>query len=162
MKEKQSPIQRKLMRLVLVTLGVVLFLTCLGFFSYEFFTYRQASKERLSTLGEIVASNSTAAIAFENMEDANEMLGALKAEKHIVAAALYDKRGNLFAWYPETIAKYDLPLHPAADGFAYANSFLQGFVPVIENDKRQGTLYLKSDMQAIYQRFERYGLIALL
>jgi PAS domain S-box-containing protein len=162
MKEEQSPIQKKLMRLVLVTLGVVLLLTCLGFFSYEFFTYRQASKERLSTLGEIVASNSTAALAFENTDDANEMLNALKAEKHIVAAALYDKNGHLFAWYPEKIAKYNLPVHPAGDGFAYANSALQGFLPVIEGDKRLGTLYLQSDMQAIYHRFARYGMIALL
>lgn len=150
------------MRLVLVTSGVVLLLTCIGFFAYEFFTFRQSSKERLSTLGEIIAANSTAALAFESPDDADEILNALKAEKNIVAACLYDNKGNLFARYPVTIPKYNLPVHPETDGFNYANGYLQGFQPVIQENKRLGTLYLQSDMKAIYERFERYALIALL
>src|SRR4051794_18442660 len=106
-KQKHSPIQQKLMRLVLVTSGVVLLLTCIGFFAYEFFTYRQSNKERLSTLGKVIAANSTAALAFQIPEDAEEILHALQAEKHIVAASLYDKNGNLFARYPLTIPKYN-------------------------------------------------------
>jgi uncharacterized membrane protein affecting hemolysin expression len=96
MNNKQPSIQRKLMSLVLIVCGVVLFLTCAGFFTYEFFTYRQASKDRLFTLGEVIATNSTGALAFDAPNQADETLQALKAEKHIIAAALYDKKGNLF------------------------------------------------------------------
>src|SRR4051812_45373482 len=106
--KQQSPIQQKLIRLVLVTIGVVLGLTCTGFFAYEFFTYRQASKERLQTLGEIIAGNSTASLAFESIEDAAATLSSLQAEKHIVSAALYDKEGHLFARYPGNFPKYNL------------------------------------------------------
>ncbi|MCW3110008.1 MAG: hypothetical protein JWQ09_4514 [Segetibacter sp.] len=150
------------MRLVLVTSGVVLFLTCAGFSAYEFFTFRQANKDRLSTLGEIISANSTAALAFQSPEDAEEILNALKAEKHIVAACLYDNKGNLFATYPVTIPKYNLPLHPATDGFNYVDNHLQGFLPVTQENKRLGTLYLQADMKAIYTRFQRYAIIALL
>ncbi len=150
------------MQLVLITSGVVLFLTCTGFFAYEFFTFRQSSKDRLSTLGEVIAANSTGALAFDAPEDANETLQALRAEKHIIAAGLYDKKGNLFARYPSDIPKYNLPLHPAADSFFYAKGYLQGFLPVAQGSRRLGTLYLQSDMNAIYTRFERYGMIAVL
>src|SRR5215210_5137052 len=102
MEQKHSSIQRKLMSMVLVTSVVVLFLTCAGFFAYEFYTFRKASKVRLSTLGEIISANSTAALAFDSPEDANEILQALKAEKHIVSACIFDANGNLFARYPLT------------------------------------------------------------
>ncbi len=162
MNDNRSAIQRKLMGLVLVTSGVVLLLTCVGFFSYEFFTFRQSSKERLSTLGEVISANSTGALAFDSHENATEILEALKAEEHIVAAGLYDKKGNLFARYPGNFPKYNLPLHPAGDGYNYKNGYLEGFQAVIQENNRLGTLYLRSDMNAIYTRFERYGLISLL
>jgi len=162
MKDNRSAIQRKLMGLVLVTSGVVLLLTCIGFFAYEFFTFRMASKERLSTLGEIISANSTAALAFDDAENAAEILNALKAEKHIVAAALYDKKGNLFARYPGDFPKYNLPIHPASDGYNYKSDYLEGYQRVIQAEAKLGTLYLRSDMKAIYTRFERYGLISLL
>jgi PAS domain S-box-containing protein len=162
MKENYSSIQRKLMRLVLVTSGVVLVLTYIGFFTYEFFTFRTASEERLSTLSDIIATTSTASLAFDSPEDATENLQALSAEEHIVAAALYDKEGHLFARYPANFPKYNLPIHPSKDGLNYTNGQLEGFVSVMRGTKRLGTLYIQSDMQAIYKRFERYGMIALL
>lgn len=162
MNQKHSSIRRDLMQLVLVISGVVLFLTCAGFFAYDFFSFRESSKERLSTLGEVIAANSTAAVAFDSPEDATEILKALEAEKHIVAAALYDKKGNLFARYPGDYPKYNLPIHPGVDGYRYEKGYLDGFQPVVEENNRLGTLYLQSDMNALYTRFRRYGLIALL
>src|SRR5688572_6848945 len=98
---KGSPIQRKLMRVILLTSIAVLFLTCSSFFAYEFVTFRQTSVRELSTLGQIIAANSTAALAFDDTEAANEILSAIKAEPHIVEACLYDADGNLFSKYPE-------------------------------------------------------------
>src|SRR5882724_3416722 len=97
---KDTPIQRKLMTMLLLTSGAVLLLTCAAFFAYEFLTFRQAMVRQLSTLAEVIAANSTAALAFENPDDAKEILSSLKAERHIVSAALYDKDGKLFSKYP--------------------------------------------------------------
>src|SRR5262245_41654377 len=97
---RNTPIRRKLMTILLVTSGAMLFLTCAAFFAYDSLSFRQATVRHLASLGEIIAANSTAALAFENKEDAREILVALKAERHIVAASLYDKSGELFATYP--------------------------------------------------------------
>src|SRR6266853_1298003 len=97
---KDLPIKRKLMAITLVTSGVGLLLTCGAFSSYEFLAFRQTTVRHLSTLGEVIAQNSTAALAFENRDDAKETLDSLKAEPHVVAGALYDKDGKLFSEYP--------------------------------------------------------------
>src|SRR5258708_21526410 len=110
---KDTPIRRKLMTMILLTSGVVLLLTCASFFAYEFLTFRQTTVRHLSTLGEIIAANSTAALAFQNQDDAKEILAALKAERHIVAASLYDKNAKLFSQYPADLAPDPFP--PAPD-----------------------------------------------
>ncbi|MGH8642924.1 MAG: hypothetical protein ACREX4_00115, partial [Gammaproteobacteria bacterium] len=59
---EDTPIQRKLMAIILLTSGAVLLLTCTSFFVYDLLTFRQSTVRQLSTLGEIIAGNSTAAL----------------------------------------------------------------------------------------------------
>ncbi|HEX3989427.1 MAG TPA: ATP-binding protein [Verrucomicrobiae bacterium] len=146
----------------LLTSGAVLLLTCLAFFAYEVLTFRQATVEKLSTLGKIIAANSTASLAFDNSSDANETLAALKAEPHIVAAGLYDANGKLFSQYPENSPASAFPAAPGKDGYHFEQGHLAGFQPVMQDNKRLGTLYINSDMEAMYEQLWRRGEIAAL
>src|SRR5688572_32397608 len=134
---KDSPIQRKLMTVILLISGAVLLLTCAAFFAYEFVTFRQTTIRQLSAVGEIVANNSTGALAFDSRDDANEILASLKAEKHIVAAALYDKDGNLFAHYPINLPPNAFP-ETEKDGYRFDRSHLIGFQAVIQGNRPLG------------------------
>jgi PAS domain S-box-containing protein len=160
MQGKRTSIQQKLMRVMLLTSGTVLLLTCAAFFIYELITYRDIHRQQLYTLSEIVAANSTAALAFDDKESATEILNALAADKHIVEAGLYDKAGKLFAQYPTNVIS--LPLKPKQDGYRFLDKHLEGYQPVLLHNTRVGTLYIKSDMKAMYSRFQLYGLIAVL
>ncbi len=162
MKRRSESIKNKLMRVILVTCSVVLFLTYASYFAYEFFTYRDVTKTQLSTLGRIIADNSTAALAFDSRSDANDMLDALKAEKNIVSASLYDKNGHLFARYPLHVSILEIPNRPGEEGYRFDGLRLEGFQPVVEADKRLGTLYIQYDMGAMYARLRLYGIIAFL
>ena len=142
--------------------GIVLFMTCAAFFVYEYITAREMMRRQISTLGQIIATNSTAALAFDNERDAAEMLNALKAETNIKAAALYDEDGRLFAKYPATIPEFYLPKHPGRLGYYFTDPFLEGFHVVEQDGMRLGTIFLRSDMQAMYQRFLLYGIIAVI
>jgi signal transduction histidine kinase len=159
-----TPIRQRLMTMILGTSGVVLLVTCAGFLSYEFLTFRQTAIRQLSTLGEIVAANSTAALAFDNEDDATEILAAVKAERHIVAACLYDRMGRLFSRYPATAPTGGFQPAPGRDGYRFVGGYLEGFVPVVQvrGSQRLGTLYLRSDMGAMYERLRLYGGIALI
>src|SRR5436309_13536997 len=109
---KDLPIRRKLTEITLLTTVAALLLTRSVFFSYEFLTFRQATLRQLSTVGEVIAANSTAALAFENEDDARDILAALKAEQHVTAAALYNKTGKLFAKYPASVPDDWVPAAP--------------------------------------------------
>jgi len=160
---RDQPIRQKLMAILLLTSGVVLVLTCAAFLAYEFVTFRQTTLKNLSTLGAIIAANSTASLAFQNEGDAREILSALRAEPHIVAAALYDKDGKLFARYPADLPVAAFPAAPDRDGYRFEHSHLVGFAPVAQaSNPRLGTLYLQSDLTAVYGTLRLAGAIAAL
>ena len=62
----------------------------------------------LSTLADIIGNRSTAALTFENQEDADEDLNCLAASKEITAAGLY-KGERLFAHYPKKSPETNFP-----------------------------------------------------
>lgn len=160
---KDLPIQRKLMTVVMLTSGAVIVLTCSVLLAYEYLTFRQTTVRQLTTLGELIATNSTAALAFDNQDDATEVLSALKADRHIVAAGLYDKHGTLFAKFPAHRRADAFPRTPGPDGYRFEHARLSSVQPVVQGaNERLGTLYLESDMEAIYERFRLYGGIVLL
>lgn len=147
------------MTIILLTCGAVLLLTCASFFAYEIITFRQTTVANLSTVSSILANNSTAALTFTNSEDAAEVLSALQAQHHIRAACLYDANGKLFAQYPANLAAGILPAAPETDGYRFDQGYLISFQPVVYQSKRLGTLYLKSDLDAMYSTLKLYGLI---
>jgi PAS domain S-box-containing protein len=153
---KDIPINRKLTALFLLTSGAVVVLTCAAYLAFEYLTFRQTLVGQLSTLGEVIAANSTAAVAFGNDRDAGEILAALKAERHIVAAGLYDRDGHLLSRYPATLSVDAFPAAPGRDGYRFDGSHVAGFQPVAQGTRRQGTLYLRSDLGAMYERFRLY------
>jgi signal transduction histidine kinase/ActR/RegA family two-component response regulator len=161
MKRFSTPIRRTLMRMIFLSSGVVLLVTSCAFCAYEFLTFRQSSIQQLTILSRAIASNSTAALAFDNPEDAAGVLTAFKSDPHIVAAALYDAHGKLFAVYPQGLAAQDLPARAGA-GYTFSRSALTGFEPVAEGPKRLGMLYVESDLKAMYARIRLYALIVAL
>ena len=159
---KDMPIRKKLMRIIFLISGIVLLVTCVTFFIYEFYAFRKTTVEKLSTIGKIISANSTAALAFDNPDDAKEILVALKAEPHIVAAALYDKEGNLFSQYVAGKDSVVFPLKPEKEEYRFAQAHLELFQPVMMETKQLGTLYLKSGLGAMYERLQLYGSIVAL
>ncbi|MBI2270704.1 MAG: HAMP domain-containing protein [Bacteroidetes bacterium] len=159
---KDLPIQKKLIKIIILISGAVLFVTCTTFFAYEYYKFRKTIMNKLSTIGKIISSNSTAAIAFNDPENAKEILSSLKTEPHIVEACLYDKNGIFFAGYSGTTGINTCPVKPGPEGYRFSESHLEGFEPVIEGNKQLGTLYLKSDLKDINERLLIYSLVMAL
>lgn len=150
------------MAILMLTSGIVLLLTCGAFFTYELTTFNEKAFQGLSTLGDVIASNSTASLAFDNEGDATEVLSALQARPQIIAAALYDADGKLFARYPARLSADSFPRRPEPDGFRDEGSRLIGYMPVVQGDNsRLGTLLLVSDKEAVHDRLRSYTALAL-
>lgn len=154
---QNTPIRTKLIAMMMLTSGSVVTLTCVCFFTYELLTFRRTTVSQLTTLGEAIASNSTAALAFNSREDAAEILSALKADPHIVAAGLYTADGRIFVNYPPGLATDLLPAALEQDGSRFERGGLVSFQPVVQDGKRLGTLYMHSDLEAMYEKLWLYG-----
>src|SRR5690606_22061536 len=135
---KNTPIRRKLMLVNLLTSGAVLLVTCLAFFGYELYTFRQSTLAKLKSLGEMTAANSAAALAFNDVEAANEILIMLHSEQNIVAAVLFDSLGQTFATYRSGLAEDQYPNSPLLVGYGYTGGFLEGTQPVVQGSKFLG------------------------
>lgn len=156
------PIRRKLTAMLLTTSGLVLLLTSAAFVGYQYWSFRRAARDMLTLRARILAANSTAALAFANDADAREILSALKADPHMVVAALYDKDGHLFATYPANPPRDVVPAAPGPDGYRFERGLLAGFQTVAEEgSQRLGTLYLASDLELMYATLRLAGAIAV-
>jgi len=156
------PIQQKLTAMLVLISGLVLLLTSVAFAGYQYWSLRERTLDALAVRGRIIAANTTASLAFANVADARELLSALRVDPHIVAAVLYDKGGHEFAAYPANVAADAVPAVPGPDGYRFERGLLIGFQPVVQaGSQRLGTLYLASDLKAIYDTFRLSGVIGL-
>ena len=159
---KAASIQRKQTLIIMLTCGVALLLACIAFAGYDMITFRQAMVRDLSILAEIVGYNSTAALDFNDPRSVGEILSALKAEQNLVAACVYTKDGELFAMYdnangPKTFA----PPTVQMERHYFSDKSLHLFRRITQEGEFIGTVYLESDLKALYSRLHRYVVIVV-
>ena len=103
----------RLIGIILLSSGAASIITYAALLAFEFHNFQQDTRRNLGAMAGIIASNSSAALIYDDKPLAQENLGALRAEPAVSAAALYDQHGNLYATYP---AKLDPAFVPAAPG----------------------------------------------
>jgi len=157
---RDRPIRQKLMISLLLTSLAVMLLMEGAYFIYGFLALRNSIAQQVEMLAKITAANSTAVLAFDNPQDAEEILLALSAEPAIVAAAIYNRDGRLFSRYPRSLPTQEFPAGPAADGYVFQQTQLTGFQPISEHERRVGTLYLRFDMSGAIDQWRRASLRA--
>jgi signal transduction histidine kinase len=96
---KASSIKNKIVIIIMLTSGVVLLIASSLYVVKDLIKIRTYTIEKLVTIAEVIGSNSTAALTFDDRETAAEILGALRAEPNVTAAYLYNKEGKTFSSY---------------------------------------------------------------
>ncbi|MDH3987027.1 MAG: hypothetical protein OEV12_11540, partial [Gammaproteobacteria bacterium] len=83
-------IRWKLTGLIVIISSVSLLLASLAFITSDRINTQRTVSNNLTTMAEIIAANSSAALLFGDHMAAQETLGFLQSQKHIQAAAIYD------------------------------------------------------------------------
>ena len=154
-----ATIRGQLLKAIMLTSGLVLFLAASALFLYERVALRRSMAEHFTSLAHALAENSAGPLAFENRPEAAQILASLKGESHLEMAVLYDRSGNVFALFRKS--KAPMPLRPGQTGHYFGKNYLEIFHPVERAGNRLGTLYLRSNLGAINQHMRVYGMIAL-
>jgi signal transduction histidine kinase/CheY-like chemotaxis protein len=118
----------------------------------------------LSVLADVIGSNSTAALAFDDPNSAREALSALKAEPHVISACIFDKDGRPFATYLHGRKTGDAwPAHAGKDHMVVSTrDYLGVFRSVSLDGETIGTVYIRSNFDELPARLRRYAWIGLI
>jgi C4-dicarboxylate-specific signal transduction histidine kinase len=150
------------MMLVMITSGAALFLACLAFVINDIFSYREVMLQDLSTRAQIIGNNSTAALTFGDPKPVDEILAALSADRHLVAASVFSANHDVFAQYRRASSRELLPSRPASRNAWFTSEYLYLFSDIKFNGRRIGTVFLQSDLERLRSRVKENAVITAL
>src|SRR5271170_156415 len=161
---RDRSIRSKLTVMTMFTTAIALLVACAGFAVFDFSTYRQALVDQMVTHANIIGGNSTSALAFDDIAEANETLSTLAAENNVQAACIYDDNGAIFATYTTPAFRaYTFPSNPESNAHRFGSGFLEVFRDIHADGRKVGAVYLRSDLDALYARSQSYiGIGAML
>ncbi len=131
---------------------VTLFLASAAFIVWQWYSIRRTMVHNLSTQAMITADNSKAALSFEDLEDADGVLQALKAEPSIVFGGIYTKKDEIFASYyrddsqPSQVEPDELQ----ESGYSFNKGYLTVFEPIVVGVEITGKVCVRSDLVPLY------------
>lgn len=97
------PLQQKLRRILLVSAGTALFLAWITFAVTSVLKLHQDTNQRVTTLAQVTAFNSQAALTFDDPKETTNVLSSLRSDSNIVYACVIRASGQVFAeWHKNT------------------------------------------------------------
>ena len=149
-------IRRKLMSIIMLACTISLLLVCTAFIMWQWFSLRKSMVRNLSTQAKVIADNCKASVTFEEPQDADDVLKALKAEPSIVFGGVYTIEGDIFASYYRIDQKQTTPPDQVERiGHVFKDKLLTVYEPIIVEDKDVGTVCLQSTLSNLYRALKR-------
>ena len=144
-------VRTKLMTMLMVTSGAAVLLASGASYVYDSRRMLRVMSEDLGSLADIAGANSVAAMAFGDVAASNEILAALSLKPGLVAAALYDKNGELFTSFRRDKASREpIPRHVPAEVLAQDRTVVVR--PIMFDRELAGFIYISSDHSEIARR----------
>ncbi|HWF07924.1 MAG TPA: ATP-binding protein [Bryobacteraceae bacterium] len=154
-------IRQKLTSMNMLVSGAALLLACTAFAVYELADFRQTMVNALSIQAQIVGANSASALLFNDPEAARNTLSGLKASPNIISATIYTPSGGTFATWSKTADDSVPPFGGIPAGETQTSLFGDNelvLTRVIDfQDKRIGTVRIRSDLREVNDRLLRYA-----
>jgi PAS domain S-box-containing protein len=160
-KRRRPSITSKLTMLLALSSSIALLLSCLGFVANDISLLRKNKVNELTSVAQVLASNSTAALAFMQPLPAEELLSSLHQRHNVECAYLFDADGNVFAHVKKSDSSAHEPVWPVKTGYSFSEAgFLTVAVPVMEDDERLGMVVLRATVDELQGQIVHYVGIA--
>jgi len=155
-------IKNKLIVLAMLASGVALVVACSLFLVFDVMMCREEMIKSLQMHAAIVGQNCTAALSFNESNDARQTLASLRADPHVVDACVYGTDNKVFATYANRQGvEPQVPSEVLTDTYRFANQHLEVFQRVILDGRPIGTVYVRSDLGELHDRITRYAITLL-
>ena len=155
-------IRQKLFAGVLLTTLSALLISGSVMVLYDLRDYHERLTQDLTTQSNLLGLANVSALQFNDRKVANESLATLAARPQILATAIYNARGALFASYSSAENSADkFPALPEGEGQRVEGDNLIVFRRIVDQNEILGTIYIKARYQ-LYERVWHYAGIVLL
>ena len=153
-------INGKLTLLVVVTLVTALSLSYAAFVINDVRMMRKGMVRQLSALADVLGSNSSAALTFDDNEAATQLLGSLKMQPTVRSACIYDENGAVFATYSFDRESPTFPPAPRRGGYEFTRGgYLVVTQRIVVKGETIGTIYLQASLDVIREEIVYYAAI---
>jgi PAS domain S-box-containing protein len=155
-----SSIRHKLFTGVLLTTLSALLISGLTMMVYDLDDYKKRLREDVITQADLLGLTSVPALEFNDHELAAANLALLEVRPQILAAAIYDARGRIFASYDKVggdVSRF--PERPASERMWIEGSNLLVLEPIVSNGRTVGTLYLRVDYPVEERLWQHSGIM---
>ncbi len=149
---KPSSLRRKITAIILLISFSVLLVAAAVLASYELVSSRRNVLRNLAMTAEITASNTTAALMYQDRQVAYEVLAALRADPYIELAVLYDAAREPFVSFTPNAAVASNALLRSADGAEVSGGRAVIQRSVEQGGTRVGTLLIVKSLGGVYHR----------
>ena len=157
-KLRDRPIREKITFVIMLISGVVLLLAFAALFCFQAYTLKRHSAHELAVVGEITAHNCAPAVMFQDEGAAGQILAGLKTMPQIVSARLELRDQQRLASFGAVRDELEIKATRLNSGFRIDGNRILLAQPVMLEGKREGTLYLLADLQAMTsQLLKLYG-----
>jgi len=154
-----SSVRARLIAMALVTTAAALLLCTGAMLFYDLGTFQRSWIGDMRTQAELIARASAPALNFNDAPAARNNLAMLRMRPEILAGAIYNSGGAIFASYTEAALKTPVFLEkPGPLGHQIVDGSLTLYHPIIEHGERIGTVYLEARYR-IGERIASYGSI---
>ncbi|HLJ29536.1 MAG TPA: response regulator [Candidatus Angelobacter sp.] len=155
-----TPISKKLNKIIMITTASALLLASGAFAVYEILAVRQVMVVETAELADIIGSNSTAALSFNDAAAAGELLNSLRSQTHVTAARIYTRDGTPFATYVRNGGTApDIPSLAPQEAIYFTSDSLRVVRTIRLNQEMLGRLFLTIDLKKVHDRLVRQLLI---
>jgi signal transduction histidine kinase/CheY-like chemotaxis protein len=175
----EMSIKKKTVLLSSVTSAVILIAASITFVAGEYISKRQSLVESNSTLQNVIAINSAAALAFHDPEAATEILSALSAEPNVISAQIYNSDNVLFASYASLQLQHHqyfrtepisssgiqeakwLATFDSKSTVDFGENFLNITGPILLSGELVGAIHFQVDLQPLFASVRQKGFLSI-
>jgi two-component system, sensor histidine kinase and response regulator len=151
-------IRRKLTLAMVITSGVGLSICGCAFFFYQAISERAATVREVTTIADVVAAQSAAALAFSDARAAAETLQAFHMDQEVAGAELLDPSGRELARYGESLP----PPGARAQSVRVGDGYVDAIRRVTWEGEPLGFLVVRASTRTIKARLMRNLLLSVL
>ena len=160
---KDLPIRWKLVLISVLICAIAELLAGAIITFYTSSNYRHDKAQEVTVQAQVLAASLTAPLVFGDSDAAQEYLDALKANREIAAARIYDAKGALFVKYRRSDAPRGLlPTAAQQAGTHFSGDRLVASLPVIQSGKKVGSVSLALDTESLWARLENVAGLMLI